>query len=93
MPLDFARYKPLLGDYLRLRDISFETRGNFRCFLHDDGATPSEWSMHLYDAGTASARLHCYGCGFDGDIFDVCGALSASRSSRNTLTSLAAESS
>jgi len=25
MPLDFARYKPLLGDYLRLRGISFET--------------------------------------------------------------------
>jgi len=40
MPLDFARYKPLLGDYLRLRGISFETRGNFRCFLHDDGETP-----------------------------------------------------
>lgn len=75
MPLDFARYKPRLADYLRLRGIAFTERGNFRCFLHDDGASASEWSMHLYDAGTASARLHCYGCGFDGDIFDVCGAL------------------
>jgi hypothetical protein len=75
MPLDFARYKPRLTDYLRLRGIAFADRGNFRCFLHDDGASASEWSMHLYGAGTASARLHCYGCGFDGDIFDVCGAL------------------
>lgn len=71
MPYDFARYKQRLSAFLTLRGIEHDTDRNFRCFLHEDGGHPSEWSMKMYDG----ERLHCYGCGFNGDIYDVAGEL------------------
>lgn len=66
---DFAKYRPLLVQYLTARGISIDTRSNFPCILpnHDDSTA----SMKL----SAKDRLHCFGCQFDGDIYDICGEL------------------
>jgi len=68
MQNDYQAYRPRLLEYLSSRGINIDTRHNFSCILpgHDDTTA----SMAL-----RGDRLHCYGCGFDGDIYDVCGEL------------------
>lgn len=64
MPFDFSLYKPRLTEYLSAHGVDVPRSGNFACFVHDD-STPS---MTI-----RGNRAHCYGCGFDGDIYDCCG--------------------
>ena len=61
MPFDFSLYKPRLVEYLSAHGVDVPRSGNFACFVHDD-STPS---MTI-----RGERAHCYGCGFDGDIYD-----------------------
>jgi len=66
VPFDFSLYKPRLTEYLSSHGVDVPRSGNFACFVHDD-STPS---MVI-----RGERAHCYGCGFDGDIYDCCGHL------------------
>jgi 5S rRNA maturation endonuclease (ribonuclease M5) len=70
--IDFQRYKPRLIEYLSTVCGTQAQNGvNFRCPLHDDGDTPDKWSAIVRN----NQSMTCYGCGFHGDIYDLCGAL------------------
>lgn len=68
MQNDYQLYRPRLLDYLSARGIHIDTRRNFACINsdHDDSTASMSYK---------NDRLHCFGCGFDGDIYDVCGIL------------------
>ncbi len=68
--IDFQRYKPRLIEYLvTVCGTQAQNGVNFRCPLHDDGDTPDKWSAIVRN----NQSMTCYGCGFHGDIYDLCG--------------------
>ena len=71
--IDFQRYKNRLIEYLSATcgGIQVQNNVNFRCPLHDDGDTPDKWSAIVRN----NQSMTCYGCGFHGDIYDLCGEL------------------
>ena len=70
--IDFTRYKPpRLIEYLSATCIQVQNNVNFRCPLHDDGDTPDKWSAIVRN----NQSMTCYGCGFHGDIYDLCGEI------------------
>jgi hypothetical protein len=68
MQNDYQLYRPRLLDYLSARGMPIDTRRNFACINpdHDDSTASMSYK---------NDRLHCFGCGFDGDIYDVAGLL------------------
>ena len=70
--IDFTRYKPRLIEYLAtVCGTNAQNNVNFRCPLHDDGDTPDKWSAIVRN----NQSMTCYGCGFHGDIYDLCGEI------------------
>lgn len=63
--LDFPRYKHRLIEYLDMTGIKAVKNVSFICPLHND----TNASAIVNDDNT----LHCFGCGFHGDIFDYVG--------------------
>lgn len=72
MQLDFARYRSRLIEYLHITcGVTVQNNVNFRCPLHDDGNSPDRFSAVV----RFGSFMTCYGCGFRGDIYDLCEVL------------------
>jgi hypothetical protein len=61
-----AFVKQRLAEYLRLKGITPDERGNIRCLWHEDRHP----SCHLYETS-----LYCFSCNEHGDIFKAAAAL------------------
>jgi hypothetical protein len=77
-----AFVKQRLAEYLRLKGVVPDERGNIRCLWHDD-AHPS---CHLYER-----NLYCFSCGAHGDIFSAAAALLDVSSDRRHFPEIAAD--
>lgn len=66
--MDYGKYKNRLIEYLQANGVSVPSNvdDNIHCINpdHDD----STESMHVYED-----HVHCFGCQWNGDIYDVCG--------------------
>ena len=86
--IDFQRYKPRLIEYISMScgGLRVQNGVNFRCPLHDDGDTPDKFSAIVRN----DQAMTCYGCGFHGDIYDLCEALTGTTNPAEQYRSVAA---